>query len=212
MRLVSLVEPALTGPLSVESGLGCRRQGDLQDDTDVLLHYARHKRERAMRSALAVAVLTGGALAGVPLPGVPLPGVPLPGVAAAAQTPWVLLARRAIGRVEQLTQPPDSGKPGADVASVLVEAPAARVYATALDVIHRNQAVTILGQDPAHFRLELAEGERRATLGVISLGDKLSQLIIAGTTMPGEAPASSRVVATVLRICREMHKQCTVSG
>jgi hypothetical protein len=40
-----------------------------------------------MRSALAVAVLTGGALA----------GVPLPGVSVAAQTPWVLLARRAIG-------------------------------------------------------------------------------------------------------------------
>jgi hypothetical protein len=45
---------------------------------------------------------------------------------------------------------------------VLVEAPAARVYTTALDVIHRNPAVTILGQDPAHLRLELAGGGRRS--------------------------------------------------
>jgi hypothetical protein len=156
----------------------------------------------------ATAMLTGAILTAAVLAIVAPAAVP----AAAAETPWVMLGRRALGRVQQLTQAPDSGQPGADVASVLVDAPASRVYATALDVIHRNPAVKVLGQDPAHFRLELAEGDRHATLGVTDLGDRLSQLVIAGTTMPGEPPASSRVVAAVLKVCREMHKQCSVGG
>jgi hypothetical protein len=151
-----------------------------------------------MRRATLSAMLVGVALSGVP------PG--------AAEAQWVLLGRRVLGRVEQMRQSPDGGRPGAEIASVIVDALASRVYATALDVIHRNPAVKILGQDPARQRLELAEGDRRATLSVTELGDKLSQLVVAGTTIPGEAPASSRVAEAVLRVCREMRKQCSVGG
>ena len=70
----------------------------------------------------------------------------------------------------------------------------------------------ITGEDAARRRIDLAEGDRTATLSVTMLSDKISQLMIAGTNGPGEDSTTSRVLAGVLRICAEMRKQRTVGG
>lgn len=137
-----------------------------------------------------------------------LPALPVPG----AKAQWVLLARRALGRVEQMAQQNQEGRPGVDIATVLLEAPAAKVYATALGMIRRNKQVRITYEDPATHRIEATEGDRTASLRVTALSDKLSQLLIAGTAGPGEDSTTSRVAEAVLRVCREMHKECSLAG
>ena len=129
-----------------------------------------------------------------------------------AEAQWVFVARKVIGRVEQLAQQSQNGRPGFEIATVVLDAPAARVDATSLNIIRQNQTVRITGEDAARRRIDLAEGDRTATLSVTMLSDKISQLMIVGTNGPGEDSTTSRVLAGVLRICAEMHKQCSVGG
>lgn len=129
-----------------------------------------------------------------------------------ARAQWVFVARKVLGRVEQLAQQPQNGRPGYDVATVMLDAPAARVYATAMKLIRQNQAVRITAEDAARRRIDMIQGDRTATLSVTTLSDKISQLMIVGTNGPGEDSTTSRVLAGVLRVCREMHKQCSVGG
>src|SRR5215831_1563943 len=61
-------------------------------------------------------------------------------VSSLAEAQWVLLARRAVGRVEQMSQ--QSQQPdGAsyDSAAVMIEAPAGKVYAAVLRGLANNQ-------------------------------------------------------------------------
>jgi hypothetical protein len=67
-------------------------------------------------------------------------------------------------------------------------------------------------QDPGQRRLQIAEGDRTATLNVVPFNDDMSQLMIAGHAGPGEGLTSSLVVQAVLRICKEMSKHCEVGG
>lgn len=43
---------------------------------------------------------------------------------------WVFVARKALGRIERMTQPPTSGVPSYDVATVVIEGRAEKVYGT----------------------------------------------------------------------------------
>jgi hypothetical protein len=67
-------------------------------------------------------------------------------------------------------------------------------------------------QDPAQRRLQVAEGDRTATLNVVALNDEVSQLMVAGHAGPGEDSTTSRVIQAVMRVCREMGKHCQVGG
>ncbi len=147
---------------------------------------------------LALALIAGGLLAALPC--------------APANAQWVFVAKRVLGRVEQMTQQPQGGKPGYTVATVMLDAPAARVYATAIGLIRKNQAVQITSEDATRRRIDIAEGDRTASLSVIMLSDRISQLMIAGTAGPGEDSPTPRIVAAVLRVCAEMRKQCSVGG
>jgi hypothetical protein len=60
-------------------------------------------------------------------------------------------------------------------------------------------------------RLQIAEGDRTATLNVVHFSDDVSQLLIAGHAGAGESSTASMVVQAVLRVCKEMHKHCEVS-
>jgi hypothetical protein len=87
-----------------------------------------------MRLRLVVPLLLGFAMA--------LPPVE------AAQAQWVLLARRALGRIEQLRHesPGDqssAAQSAVEVATVMLDAPAARVYAKALEVARGNNALQV---------------------------------------------------------------------
>lgn len=130
---------------------------------------------------------------------------------ASADAQWVFVARKAAQRIHHMTEGQGGGQPGYDFASVVLEAPADRVFAVALDHAQKNKAVRVLMVDPGGRRLQVAEGDRTATLNVVELNDQVSQLLIAGTARPGEDATSSRVVAAVMRICSEMKKSCDLS-
>ena len=104
------------------------------------------------------------------------------------------------------------GRPGYDFATVILDAPADKVFATALEMARKNTAVRVVMQDPVQRRLQIAEGDRTATLNVVPFSDDVSQLLIAGQAGPSEDSTASRVVQAVLRVCKEMNKECQVGG
>ncbi len=131
---------------------------------------------------------------------------------AAAEAQGVFIARKAVQRIHRMTEEGTNGQPGYDFASVVLEAPADKVFAVALERARNNRAVRIVMSDPGARRLQIAQGDRIATLNVVDMGDQLSQLLIAGrTARPGEAAASSEVVAAVMRVCAELQKTCELS-
>jgi hypothetical protein len=130
---------------------------------------------------------------------------------ASADAQWVFVARKAAQRIHHMTEGGVGGQPGYDFASVVLEAPADRVFAIALERAQQNRTVHILMADPGARRLQVAEGDRTATLNVVELNDQVSQLLIAGRSQPGEDATSSRVVTAVMRICAEMKKTCELA-
>ena len=130
---------------------------------------------------------------------------------ASADAQWVFVARKAAQRIHHMTEGQSEGRAGYDFASVVLEAPADRVFAVALDHAQKNKAVRILSVEPTGRRLQVAEGDRTATLNVVELNDQVSQLLIAGMARPGEDATASRVVQAVMRICAEMKKTCELS-
>ena len=131
---------------------------------------------------------------------------------APAEAQWLFVARKAAQRIHHMAEQGQNGHPGYDFATVILEAPANKVFAVALDHARNNKALRLLMVDPTAMRLQAAEGDRTATLNVIALSDQASQLMIAGTAGRGEDPTSSRVVAAVMRVCAEMKKTCSVGN
>jgi hypothetical protein len=132
---------------------------------------------------------------------------------ASAEAQWVMLARKALGRIQHMREGnQQGGRPGYDFATVMIEAPADKVFATALDLARKNPNVRVVMQDAGQRRLQVAEGDRTATLNVVPFSDDVSQLLIAGQAGPGEDSTSSRVVQAVLRVCQQMNKHCELGG
>ena len=130
---------------------------------------------------------------------------------ASADAQWVFVARKAAQRIHHMTEGGVGGQPGYDFASVVLEAPADKVFAIALDRAQKNRAVHLVMSDPGARRLQVAEGDRTATLNVVELSEGVSQLLIAGRSRPGEQAASSQVVAAVMRVCAELKKTCELA-
>lgn len=130
---------------------------------------------------------------------------------ASAQMPWVLVAHAAAHRIHHMrSEAEQANQPAHDFAVVLMQAPADKVFSTVLELARKNNQVMVLMNDPRARRLQVAEGNRVATINVVEFSPEVSQLMISGTAPPGEAPTASRVVATALRICAEMKKDCKV--
>ncbi|HYX01701.1 MAG TPA: hypothetical protein VE963_06415 [Reyranella sp.] len=126
---------------------------------------------------------------------------------------WALVARKALGRIQHMREGGQGGgQPVYDFASVILEAPADKVFATALELARKNPSVRVVMQDAGQRRLQIAEGDRTATLNVVPFDDHVSQLLIAGKAGPGEDSTASRVVQAVLRVCKEMNKECQLGG
>jgi len=126
-----------------------------------------------------------------------------------AEAQWVFLARKAAQRIHHMSvESQQANGPRHDFATVLLEAPADRVYATVVEMVGKNQQVMVLMKDPGNRRLQIAEGDRVATLNVVTFGPDVSQLMVAGTAGPGESPTASKVVEAVMRICAELKKEC----
>ena len=129
-----------------------------------------------------------------------------------AEAQAVFVARKAVQRIHRMVEEQQPGRPGYDFAMVLLEAPAERVFAVALERAKKNPAVRITSVEPDARRLQVTDGDHLVTLNVVELNEGLSQLMIAGTSRPGEPATSSRVVTAVMRICAEMGKTCELGG
>ena len=123
-----------------------------------------------------------------------------------ADAQWVLLARRAVGRVEQMQQQtPQSGEV-MDTATVIIDAPAERVYAVIAQRIRTAQNVTVTRTDDANRTLEFTNGKQIASMRVSQLGDALAQLLVsAAGAQPSPMP---QIVDHILAACKELGVEC----
>ncbi len=126
-----------------------------------------------------------------------------------ANTPWGLIAGRVVGRVKQLSQKPKEDQPGFDVATVILNADATRVYTTTVDMLRKNQSLHIVAEDPGDRTVEFSNGTRSAGITVSNLGTRLSQILVASATKPGEDSATLRIVEGILRVCQAMKVTCS---
>lgn len=136
----------------------------------------------------------------------------------AAEAQWVFVAHRVMGRVQQVTQEQDQqpGQSGpkmvTQVATVILEAPAKRVFEVATNATNTSPNVTVVSNDPASMTIKLSEGDQTATLKATSLSKSVSQLMIVGSAPAGENPETTRIVNAVLRLCGDLGKTCQLSN
>ena len=129
-----------------------------------------------------------------------------------ADAQMVFLGRKALGKVRQLTgEMKGSQQPGYDVATVLLEARADKIYSTAVNVLQANKDWTITQKDDKSRSVEFSDGKRTAGMQVSSLDDNLSQLLIVSTVTSGKTDTTSLVLKGVLRVCREMGVHCQLA-
>ncbi len=128
-----------------------------------------------------------------------------------AQAQWVMVARAVAGRVQQMSDRSKDGS-GFDVATVVLEAPADKVYQTAVKNLSARTDVKISMQDARKRLVQFTNGVQAASLQATPLGEKLTQLVIASNLTPTQPDATSLVVQGVLKVCKEMNVECTVAS
>jgi hypothetical protein len=129
----------------------------------------------------------------------------------AAQAQWVAVARAVSGRVQQMSNKSSNGA-GYDVATVVLMANADKVYQTALTMLKTNHPeITITSSDAKKHEIKFAKGVQVASMQATSLGDKLTQLVVASSLNPGQ-DATPLVVDGVMKVCKQMNVVCTLSG
>src|SRR5690349_16198849 len=126
-----------------------------------------------------------------------------------ANTPWGLVAGRVVGRIKQLSQKPKDDQPGFDVATVVINADATRVYATTVNLLRKNQSLHIVAEDAGDRTVQFSNGTRSAGITVTHLGARLSQILVASAIKPGEDSATLRIVDGILRVCQAMKVTCS---
>jgi hypothetical protein len=133
--------------------------------------------------------------------------------ASMADAQWLLLGRKVVGKVESMVGSPDPAQPQApryDIAIVTLDAPAERVYDTVIATVAEHPDYRYLQRNDAARSIEVTNGTKSAGVNVISLGDKLTQLIIASVIQPGETSPVPFALQNVLRICAKVKVTCTV--
>ncbi len=130
--------------------------------------------------------------------------------ATAAEAQWALVAKRAIGRVEQMSQQsPQAGGPSYDSAAVMLEAPADKVYAAVLTGVRNNtRGLTITREDPSALVVQFTNGDQIAGIKVSALSDTVSHLLVTSAHAGSQPNAAMLVMDSVLRVCKEMNVEC----
>ena len=128
-----------------------------------------------------------------------------------AQAQWVMVARAVSGRIQRLEQERSGNNGGYDVASVILEAQADKVYETALNALKaHSDKVTVSSTDPRKMTINFTDGQQVASLQATSLGPKVTQLIIASNAVENGQSGTSIVLQGVLKVCKQMNVTCTV--
>ena len=127
-----------------------------------------------------------------------------------AQAQWVMLARRAVGRVEQMSQQsPQPNGPSYDSAAVMLEAPVDKVYATVVQGVRNRQDLKITREEPSTNLIQFTNGTQIAGIKVSSLGDNLTHLLISSAHTGNQPNAAELVLNGVLRVCKDMNVECS---
>ena len=125
---------------------------------------------------------------------------------------WVFLARHAVGRIEQMQQSSQQAAGGAgasyDVAAVIVEVPAAKVFDTVKSMLAKNTQVQVTQTDEARRSVQFSDGHQIGGIQVNVLADNLAQLMVS-TAHPGmPASTATTLVERILNVCRELGVSC----
>jgi len=134
-------------------------------------------------------------------------------VAISSHAQWVAVARAVSGRIQQMQQKSANGQGGFDVATVVIEANAQKVYETALQRLQAHSAqVKVIDQNARRRVVAFTNGEQTASLQANPLGDKLTQLVVASTLDPAQPSATSLVVRSIQNVCTELKVECTLES
>ena len=126
-----------------------------------------------------------------------------------AQAQWVMVARAVSGRIQQMSNKSSNGT-GYDVATVVLMANADKVYETALSSLKTNHPeITIDSADAKKREIKFSKGPQIASLQATSLGEKITQLVVASNLTGMQPDATSVVVEGVMRVCKQMNVVCT---
>ena len=127
-----------------------------------------------------------------------------------AEAQWVMLARRAVGRVEQMSQQsPQAGGANYDSAAVMLDAPAPKVYAAVLRGLQNAQGMTITRQDPTAMLVQFTNGQQIAGIKVSALGDDLSHMMISSAHTGAQPNAAAMILERILKLCADMKVECS---
>ncbi len=129
--------------------------------------------------------------------------------ASLAEAQWVLLARRAVGRVEQMSQQQENNGASYDAAAVMLEAPADKVFAAVMRGLGNRKDLRITREDAGQGLVQFTNGQQIAGIKVSSLGDNLSHLLITSAHSGQQQNAAALVSDSVLRVCTEMNVECS---
>jgi hypothetical protein len=98
--------------------------------------------------------------------------------AISVQAQWVAVAHAVAGRVQQMSDRSKDGS-GFDVATVVLEANADKVYQTAIKNLSARSDLKITMQDARKRMVQFTNGPQIASLQATPLGEKITQLVIA---------------------------------
>ena len=126
-----------------------------------------------------------------------------------AEAQWVLLARRAVGRVEQMSQQQENNGASYDAAAVMLEAPADKVFAAVMRGLGNRKDLKITKEDAGQGLVQFTNGQQIAGIKVSSLGDNLSHLLVTSAHSGQQQNAAALVSDSVLRVCKEMNVECS---
>ena len=138
-------------------------------------------------------------------------GAALLAISSIAEAQWAMVARRAMGRVEQMSQ--QSQQPGGasyDSAAVMLEAPASKVYAAVLKGLqNKTQGLTITREDPRQGLVQFTNGQQIAGIKVSPIGDEVTHMMISSAHSGNQPNAAGLVLNAVLRVCKDMSVECS---
>jgi hypothetical protein len=134
--------------------------------------------------------------------------------AGVTQAQWALVAKRAIGRVEQMSQQSkDAGGPSYDSAAVMLDAPADKVYLAVVRGVNgaSDKGIRITREDATEHVVQFTNGAQIAGIKVSALSDDLSHLLVTSAHSGTQPNAAALVMDSILRVCREMNVGCSAA-
>jgi len=127
----------------------------------------------------------------------------------AAQAQGIFLARRAIGRIAQMSQTSPNGATTYDTASVIVEVPVDRVYEAVKTQVRTAQGISVTKEDAAARRMEFTNGTQIAGIQAVSLADNVTQLMVSSAHSSAPTSPTSTIVQHIVAACKAMNVECS---